>query len=82
MVHVDIQENTLYGRQDKLNRYSLVHLSTLGYRTIATTLTCFIGNGCRMQDVEFQKNPSNGRRDTDDKVQSTYSKIPFIIDPL
>jgi hypothetical protein len=31
----------------------------------------FLGNGCRVLSMEFEGNPSNGRRDTSEKVPSS-----------
>jgi len=35
-----------------------------------------------VQDMEFQENPVNRRKDTAKKVQCSTSKISFIVDPL
>jgi len=43
-------------------------------------LASFIGYGSKVEDVEFEKNPSHGRRDTEEKVYCFTSKYPFITD--
>jgi hypothetical protein len=39
-----------------------------------------LSHGRRIPDVEFQENPPNGRRDTEEAELCSSSKVPFIID--
>lgn len=48
---------------------------------IANKRKSLVSHGGRVQDMEFQENPVNRRKDTAKKVQCSTSKIPFIIDP-
>lgn len=48
---------------------------------IAKKRTSLVGHGGIVQDMEFQENPVNRRKDTAKKVQCSTSKIPFIMDP-
>jgi len=61
---------------------SLYHSETfeINYRPISTTLASLVENACRVQRVYFRENPSNGGRDTDQKVRCSSCSAPLTTD--
>jgi hypothetical protein len=81
MRDVEFQKITRMEVEIQSRDYCIIQIkSTLNCWPMKTKLTCFVGNGSRMPDMEFQENPSNGRQHTAERILCSPSKVTLIID--